>query len=246
MSSKKSKPLSMAAAGEVRAALGKIADKKQSEILSRFFKTGKGEYGEGDIFLGVKVPLQRDIARRALSLPLEETALLLDDPAHECRLTGALILVEQYRRADEAGRERIYRFYVKHLRGINNWDLVDLSAPKIMGAHLLERTSERKILHKLARSKVLWERRVAVLATYAFIRQGDFADMFALAEALMSDTHDLMHKAVGWMLREIGKMDMAAEERFLKKHHRAMPRTMLRYAIEKFPEAKRAHYMAKG
>ena len=241
----KSKPLSFTTAGEVRSELKKSADKKKSAVLSGFFKTGKGEYGEGDIFLGVTVPVQRSIARRALDLPLSETALLLADPVHECRLTGALVLVEQYRRAGDTGRLAIYRFYTTHLDGINNWDLVDLSAPKIMGAHLAERKSERKILYRLAKSKDLWKRRVAVLSTYTFIKRGDFADTLALAEILLHDTQDLMHKAVGWMLREIGKIDLEAEEQFLRKHYRVMPRTMLRYAIEKFPEGKKNFYMGK-
>jgi 3-methyladenine DNA glycosylase AlkD len=245
MSTEKSKPLSFNTADEVRAALKKCADKKKSAVLSGFFKTGKGEYGEGDIFLGVTVPAQRTIARASPALPLAETALLLADPVHECRLTGALVLVEQYRRAGESDRAAIYRFYATHLDGINNWDLVDLSAPKIMGAHLLVRKEERKILYRLAKSKDLWRRRVSVLSTYSFIKHGDFADTLALAEILLHDTHDLMHKAVGWMLREIGKMDLEAEEQFLRKHYRVMPRTMLRYAIEKFPEGKRRVYLKK-
>ena len=243
MNEKKSKPLSCRTAREVRSELKKIADPDQALILSRFFKTGKGQYGAGDIFIGVKVPQQRSIARRAMDLPSAETALLLNDPVHECRLTGALILVEQYRHADEIGRASVYRFYLKHLEGINNWDLVDLSAPKIMGEYLLTRKAERKVLYRLVKSRNIWERRIAVLATLVFIKQRDFTDTLALTELLLDDRHDLMHKAVGWMLREIGKVDQDAEEKFLIKYHRTMPRTMLRYAIEKFPPNKRDFYM---
>ncbi len=244
MTGKKKKPLSFTAAKEVRGELMRIADAKQAAILSRFFKTGKGEYGEGDIFIGVKVPAQRAVAIAGLALSEEEIGLLLGDPVHECRLTGALILVEQYRRGDEKARERICRFYLSSLRSINNWDLVDLSAPKILGEHLLEKPGDRKVLYRLARSKDLWERRVAVLSTYPSIKRGDFTDILALAVLLLNDEHDLMHKAVGWMLREVGKVDMNAEELFLKEHFRDMPRTMLRYAIEKFPEKKRKFYMS--
>ena len=245
MSKEKSKSLSLLTAKEVRLELKKMADAEQALVLSRFFKTGKGQYGEGDIFLGVKVPLQRDLARRALNLPLQEAARLLDDTAHECRLTGALILVEQFRRADEKGREVLYRFYIKHLRGINNWDLVDLSAPKIMGEYLLSRKPERNILYRLVTSKNLWERRIAVLTTMTFIKQNDFNDTLALSELLLDDSHDLMHKAVGWMLREIGKIDITVLKEFLNKHSRTMPRTMLRYAIEKFSPTERDFYMGR-
>jgi len=245
MTGKKSKPLSLTTAKDVRRELERIADAKQAAILSKFFKTGKGEYGEGDVFIGVKVPAQRSVALQSLALPKEEITLLLDDPVHECRLTGALILVAQYHRGDEKTRERLCRFYLSRLRGINNWDLVDLSAPKILGEHLLVKPGDRKILYRLVKSRNLWERRVAVLATYPSIKRGDFTDILALSKLLLNDDHDLMHKAVGWMLREAGKVNLEAEETFLKRHYRDMPRTMLRYAIEKFPKKKRDYYMGK-
>lgn len=223
------------------------SDPARAKALSRFFKTGKGEYGEGDVFIGVTVPAAREVAKGHLALPLEGVRKLLGSRIHEVRLAGLLILVGKYRKAkrDEAGRRRIFDFYLANNGGINNWDLIDLSAPEIVSDFLLDHVPERKILYTLASSGNLWERRLAIMGTFRFIKAGQFGDALGIAGMLLGDGHDLIHKAVGWMLREIGKRDMAAEEAFLKKHCRSMPRTMLRYAIEKFPEGKRKEYMRR-
>jgi len=228
---------------EVKNELIRLANPEKAAVLARFFKTGKDQYSEGDLFLGVMVPQQRATARKFRDLSLKDIAGLLSDKAHECRLTALLILVDKYGRAGEKDREEIFRFYLDSTNRINNWDLVDLSAPKIVGEYLLER--DKSALYDLARSELLWERRIAIISTFAFIRKGRFADTLALAEILINDRHDLIHKAVGWMLREVGKKDRAAEEVFLRKHCRRMPRTMLRYATEKFDEAGRKRYAAK-
>lgn len=209
--------------------------------LQRFFKTGPGQYGEGDVFLGIKVPPLRALSKRHADADLDTVAALLDSPYHEERMFALLLLMQFYQRAQEKDRAAAYDLYLAHTHRINNWDLVDVSAPRIVGRHLQERP--RKILHKLARSSSLWERRIAVIATFWFIRLNDFEDSLSIAASLLHDEHDLMHKAVGWMLREVGKRDLAAEEDFLQKHYRDMPRTMLRYAIERFPEAKRKSYL---
>jgi 3-methyladenine DNA glycosylase AlkD len=220
-----------------------LADPKKAIILARFFKTGKGEYGEGDSFLGITVPEQRKIAKKYSLLPLKELQKLLSGKIHEYRLTALLILVIKYSKADINGREDIFNFYLNNARRINNWDLVDLSADKILGAHLLER--DKSILFKMAISQNVWERRIAIMATFHFIKKNQFRDTLALAEILLHDRHDLIHKAVGWMLRETGKRDQETEERFLLKYYTEMPRTMLRYAIEKFDEKKRKFYLKK-
>jgi len=221
--------------------LKRLSNPKQKEILQRFFKTGKGEYGEGDIFLGIKVPVQRQVAKRYSDLSLKDLQLLLKSKIHEHRMVAIFILVRRFEKGDKRQRRKIFNLYLKNTRNINNWDLVDLSAPNIVGNYLLDKS--RKILYKLAKSKLLWERRIAILATFTFIRQNDFKDTYKLAEVLLSDKHDLMHKAVGWMLREIGKRNQAVEEQFLSKYYKAMPRTMLRYAIERFSEKKRKSYL---
>jgi 3-methyladenine DNA glycosylase AlkD len=206
-----------------------------------FFKTGKGEYGEGDVFAGLKVPTQRKLAREFRDLSFNDLKLLLNSKVHEERLISLLILVDRYENGDEQEKKVIFSFFLKNRKGINNWDLVDLSAPKIIGKHLLNKNKSK--LFKFAVSKNLWERRIAVLSTYEFIRNKDFKTTLKIAELLLEDEHDLIHKAVGWMLREIGKRDLQAEEKFLKIHYKKMPRTMLRYAIEKFPETKRKKYL---
>lgn len=226
---------------ELRNDLKKESNAKQAEVLLRFFKTGKGEYGEGDLFYGIKVPVQRKIAKKYNDIPIGDIQELLNSPVHEERLVSLFILIEQYSRAEDKTKEFIFKFYLKNAKKINNWDLVDLSAPKIVGTHLL--TGNKDILFKLARSSNVWERRIAVLSTYTFIRNLHFDTTFLIAEILLNDKHDLIHKAVGWMLREVGNKDMQAEEVFLKKYYKLMPRTMLRYAIEKFPEAKRMKYL---
>jgi 3-methyladenine DNA glycosylase AlkD len=226
----------------IRAQLRALADPVIASHSSRFFKAGPGEYGEGDLFLGIRVPVLRRVAREHRAARVSTAFALLRSPLHEERLLALLLLVAAFEHADERGRERIYRGYLRAIRRfVNNWDLVDTSAPYIVGKHLENRG--RETLYALVRSTNLWERRVAVLASFWFIKQRDFADSLAIAELLLEDEHDLIHKAVGWMLREIGNRDSAAAARFLNRHHRRMPRTMLRYAIEKLPAAKRRAYL---
>jgi len=223
------------------AELKKAGSKKDAEILQWFFKTGKGEYGEGDKSLGIRVPKIREIAKKYKKLTPKEINKALKSKYHEERLCALLILVEKYSKAGEGEKEEIVKFYLANTKYINNWDLVDLTAPKILGKHLLNRN--RKILTKLSRSENLWERRISILSTFEFIRNKDFSDTLKISKKLLKDEQDLIHKAVGWMLREIGKRDLKTEEEFLKKHYNKMPRTMLRYAIEKFPEKKRLAYL---
>jgi len=221
----------------------KIADPVKAKLLQGYFKTGKGEYGEGDIFLGLTVPVSRKIAVEFKNLPFPEIAKLLESKFHEERLIALLILVHKFNKGDEETKKKIYEFYLKNTRGINNWDLVDLSSHEIIGRYLLEK--DKGILIKLAKSKNIWERRIACISTFEFIRNNKLDISLELAEMLLQDKHDLMHKAVGWMLREIGKRDLKTEIEFLDKHYKKMPRTMLRYAIEKFPEKLRVFYLKK-
>jgi 3-methyladenine DNA glycosylase AlkD len=230
-----------ATADDVRAALTAAGDPSDAVFLQRFFKTGRGQYGQGDVFVGVRVPATRAIVKRFRDLPLDEVDRLLDDEVHECRLAGALILVARYRADPE---EVFTRYLAAVCRGrINNWDLVDASAEFIVGPWV--RDSDRALLFELAASSSLWERRVAVLSTFHFIKQGDPSTTLALAERLLGDPEDLMHKAVGWMLREVGKrVDRSALLGFLDAHAAAMPRTMLSYATEHLDSELRAHYRA--
>lgn len=228
-------------AAAVKRRLAGLANPEKAAVLQRFFKTGPGEYGEGDRFLGITVPQQRKVAHDFAGLPLTKVQGLLDSPVHEVRLTALLIWIRQFERGDEALRRAIYEAYLASTSRINNWDLVDLSAPNIVGAWLTHRS--RAVLRRLARSRSLWERRIAVVATHAFIRRGEFEDTLALADQLLNDREDLLHKATGWMLREVGKRDHAALENFLRPRCRRMPRTMLRYAIERFPEGLRRQYL---
>jgi 3-methyladenine DNA glycosylase AlkD len=207
----------------------------------RYFKTGPGQYGEGDRFLGVTVPQTRRVVREFRELPLAEVAALLRSPWHEVRLCALLLLVRRFERGDAAERRAIFALYLRSTAHIDSWDLVDLSAPRIVGGWLQDRS--RAPLYRLARSRRLWERRIAILATAHFIARLDFADALALSEILLDDDHDLMHKAVGWMLREVGKRDVGALEAFLEAHRARMPRTALRYAIERFPEAQRRRFL---
>ena len=215
-----------------------FASEERAAVSRRFFKTGPGQYGEGDEFLGVRVPDLRTVVREFRSLTPDELLPLLHSKWHEERLLAVVILTEQYKRSD---RNAIYKLYLANTKFINNWDLVDASAPQIVGAHLFERS--RAPLRKLAKSKSLWERRIAIIATQHFIRNGDFDDTLAIAEMLLGDGEDLIHKATGWMLREVGNRDRARLLAFLDEHVTSMPRTMLRYAIEKFPEELRKRYL---
>jgi 3-methyladenine DNA glycosylase AlkD len=224
-----------------RVELGELADSEKAKILQRFFKTGPGEYAEGDIFLGVTVPKTRQVAKKHPTLSDLELLSLLKSPIHEERLLALLIWVAQFKSAEEKRQKQIYEIYLKNTDSINNWDLVDLSADKIVGAYLF--TRDRSPLSKLVVSKNFWERRIAIVATFHFIKNHDYSDTFTLARLLLNDKEDLIHKAVGWMLREAGKRDLAALENFLYQNYRRMPRTMLRYAIERFPEAKRQEYL---
>ncbi len=218
-----------------------LANPEKARILQGFFKTGKGQYGESDIFLGISVPKQRKVAKKFKEIKLQKLTPFMQSKIHEKRLVALLILVQKFEKGNKAEKEKIYKFYFDNMQGVNNWDLVDLTAPKIVGAWLLDK--DRKFLFKLAKSNDLWEKRISIIATFAFIKEKDFEDSLAIAEILLQDKHDLIHKAVGWMLREIGKKDLATEERFLKKHYKEMPRTMLRYAIERFEEEKRLNYL---
>lgn len=220
--------------------------KAHATALQRFFKTGPGEYGEGDVFIGVRMPDVRAVARAHRGIYLKEAVSLLHSPIHEERLCALVILCEQFARGSKEEKKQIYREYLKNAAHINNWDLVDISAHKIVGAYLYEAPKEetKKTLQKLAASNNLWERRIAVVATATFIAHDAFAPTLTLSKQLLNDEHDLIHKAVGWMLREVGKRDIEALEDFLKRHYKKMPRTMLRYAIEKFPEKRRKEYLA--
>lgn len=225
----------------IKQRVAEAADPASAAASSRFFKTGPGEYGEGDVFVGLRVPTVRRLAREFRDAPLDCAEQLLLSPIHEERLLALFLLIQNFRRSDNATRTRIYRYYLDHTRCINNWDLVDSSAEHIVGAYLLHR--ERQPLYRLARSPHLWERRIAIIATFHYIKQGQFDNTLAIAELLLGDRHDLIHKAVGWMLREVGKRDAAAARQFLRRYYRIMPRTMLRYAIERFPETERQQYL---
>jgi len=215
---------------------------QKAQILSRFFKTSPGQYGQGDLFLGIVVPLQRDLVKRFWdSLTLKETEKLLRSQYHEHRLTALLILVKKYQKGDLILRQKIFDLYLKNTRFINNWDLVDLSAPNIVGTHLLDKP--RSLLKTLARSDSLWERRISLLACLPLIKNHDFVDLLTLSQILISDSHDLIHKALGWMLREMGKVDQSILINYLDQFATKLPRTALRYSLEKLPETKRQFYL---
>jgi 3-methyladenine DNA glycosylase AlkD len=218
-----------------------LADEGDAHNLEWFFKTGPGEYGEGDRFRGIRVPVLRKLCREFPQAGLTEVLQLLDSPWHEDRLLALLLLVNRFTKADAAGRQEVYDTYCSRTDRINNWDLVDLSAPNIVGTHLA--TRDRSPLYRFAVSESLWERRIAIVSTFTFIRQGEFSDTFAIAERLLADRHDLIHKATGWMLREVGKRDQSALEGFLAAHYPRIPRTTLRYAIERFPEDRRRAWL---
>lgn len=222
-------------------ALRRHADADKARVLQRFFKTSPGEYGAGDVFIGVVVPATRRVGREFHDLALGEIQKLLHSKVHEDRMLAVVILVRQFERGDAATQARIYAFYLKNARRINNWDLVDVSAAQIVGGFLWEQ--DRAVLKQLVRSQLLWERRIAVIATFYFIRRRDFSDCLDLCRALLNDEHDLMHKACGWMLREVGKRDANVLRGFLQTYSSRMPRTMLRYAIEKFTPAERQKWL---
>lgn len=231
----------MSTANTIQTHLRALADPATAQMSQRFFKTAPGQYGAGDIFLGIKVPTLRAQLRIFRGTALKTVAALLRSEYHEERLFALLLLIDAYQRGNADIQQACYDLYLAHTAHINNWDLVDTSAPHIVGDFLAGRP--RQVLNQLVVSPSLWERRIAIIATFHFIRCNEFTDTLRLAEQLLGDTHDLMHKAVGWMLREVGKRDLATEEGFLLQHYRAMPRTMLRYAIERFPEARRQAYL---
>lgn len=218
-----------------------LSDETYAGNLQWFFKTGPGQYGEGDLFRGIRVPVLRKLCREFPQAGLEDVVSLLASPWHEDRLFGLLLLVERYRKSDDVGREEIYETYCSQTSRINNWDLVDLSAPQIVGCHLQAR--DRSPLYRFVASDSLWERRIAIVSTFHFIRQGEFIDTLAIADRLLEDPEELIHKATGWMLREVAKRDQPAVEAFLQEHGSRMPRVMLRYTIERFPEGLRQHYL---
>lgn len=226
---------------KIKKRLKQLANKEKAEVLQRFFKTGPGEYGEGDVFIGVKVPDLRKVAKDFQDIATEDVIVLLESAIHEERLLALLILVRKYVKGNETTQKRIYRLYLKKTKFINNWDLVDVTAHHIVGDYLMDKN--KAPLYRLAKSEDLWERRIAILASFYFIKHGKYEETLKIARILLTDSEDLIHKAVGWMLREIGKRDMILEEMFLQKHYKEMPRTMLRYAIEKFPEPKRQKYL---
>ncbi len=232
-----------ASAQEITTHLQGLADEERAGHALRYFKATPGGYGHGDRFLGIRVPLIRAAVRKYADASVDTAARLLPSEYHEIRLFALLLLVSRFARGDAAEQDAIYRLYLGHTRCINNWDLIDSSAPYIVGGYL--RDKDRSVLHELAGSKSLWERRIAVMATFWFIRDGNYDDALCIAARLLDDSEDLIHKAVGWMLREIGKRDHAIEVAFLKTHHRIMPRTTLRYAIERFSPRERQKYLRK-
>ena len=226
---------------KIKQDLQNLTDPIRAKHSQRFFKTGPGEYGEGDQFIGITMPNLRKVTKQHLSLPLKEVETLLHSKIHEHRMAALVIWTYQYEKADQKTREQIYKAYLNNTKYINNWDLVDVTTPRIVGQHLFNR--DRKILYTLANSNNLWEKRISILATFWFISKNQFDDTLKIAKILLDDPHDLIHKAVGWALREVGKRDQIVEEQFLKKHYKTMPRTMLRYAIERFEETLRKQYL---
>ena len=229
-------------ASEIQQQLRELGSPEATAQAARFFKTGPGQYGEGDIFLGLNAQTMHRLSKEHVGLAMRDLRVLLKSPIHEDRLLALLILVRQAVKCDSAAKERIYKVYLAHTRYINNWDLVDASAREIVGGHLADKS--REPLVQLARSTNMWERRISIVATHYFIRQGEFADTLKIAKLLLGDKEDLIHKAVGWMLREVGKRHQPTLERFLRRHGKVMPRTALRYSIERFPKELRLAYLA--
>ena len=229
---------------DLKKELNNLANKEKAKQCLRFFKTGKGEYGEGDRFLGISGPDQRNLAKKYRDISFTDLQKIIASPFHEYRQTSFLILVYKYQfTKEEKQKKKIYDFYIRNHKYANNWDIVDISTPHVVGNYLYEYSSQKDILYKYAKSKNMWERRIAILATFSFIRNNSYTDTLRIATMLLNDKQDLIHKAVGWMLREVGKRDLKIEEKFLKKYYRMMPRTTLRYAIERFEEAKRKKYL---
>jgi 3-methyladenine DNA glycosylase AlkD len=222
-----------------------VANPEKAAFLQRFFKTGKGQYAEGDVMLGIVVPLTRDIVKKCPKLPFNEIQMLIDSEYHEARLAGFLFLVKQFKKAKAAEQKEIFDFYLKNARKANNWDLVDVTCRDVIGLYLLDNEEGRGVLYQLAESDNLWEQRIAIVSTWMFIKHKQFDDTLAIAEKLLNHRHDLMHKAVGWMLREVGKKDREVLVDFLEKHYKKMPRTALRYAIEHFSPEERAYFMKR-
>ena len=229
---------------ELKIDLDTEANSEYARIMRGFFKTGKGQYGEGDEFLGIKAPIQRKIASRYQSITFDELQDLLESRIHEYRFTALVILINKYKKADSNFKRKIFEFYKKNLHNINNWDLVDFSAPSIIGDFLLDKSKERVLLYEFAKSDQLWTRRIAIISTLKFIKVDQYNDTIFISKILLNDKHDLIHKAVGWMLREVGKRNQLVEEKFLDQHYKDMPRVMLRYAIERFSDDKRKHYLS--
>lgn len=229
----------------IQSQLKSLSNPEKKAYFPTFFKTGKGQYGEGDLFIGIIVPDIRKVAKANKDITPEEIELLLNNSFHECRMCALMILVEQFKKGKkENERKSIFDFYLSHTSRINNWDLVDLSAKDIVGEYLADKQN-RTVLYELAESSLLWDQRIAVIATFAFIKRHDFTDIIKLSEKLLYHKHDLMHKAIGWMLRETGKKDKSVLIGFLDKHHQSMPRTMLRYSIEKLSAEEKSYYMRK-
>lgn len=218
-----------------------MASKKRAETNKWFFKTDKGGYGEGDLFMGLTMPQQRALAKKYKDMSLSNAVKLLHSKTHEERAMALIIMIHHFQSGDEVTKKKVYQTYLKETAYINNWDLVDISSYQIVGTYLLDRSSKK--LDQLAKSRDLWEKRIAIVSTFAFIRKGRLDETIRIAKILVNDNHDLIHKAVGWMLREVGKKDVKVLEKFLKQHYETMPRTMLRYALEKFSETKRKRYL---
>ena len=241
MRNEECKKLRLLKARDIQKRLKKLGNPEHAAISQKFFKTGPGEYGEGDIFIGIRVPVLRKLAKEFKDLPVSEVEILLRSPIHEERLLAILLFVRIFKNGDDDVKKDIYDLYLKSTEFINNWDLVDASAEHIVGAYLLDK--DKAPLYRLAQSKALWERRISIMATFHFLKHHEFSETIKICNMLLSDRHDLIHKATGWMLREIGKRDLKIEEKYLKALYKKMPRTMLRYAIEKFPENKRQRYL---
>ncbi|MDP2683757.1 MAG: DNA alkylation repair protein [bacterium] len=223
--------------------LARLGNPTRAAHSQRFFKTGPGEYGEGDVFLGIQMPVQRIIAQKFIELNLKDVQKLIDSKIHEHRMTGLLIITYKYKKADKAEKGKLFKFYIKNSKKINNWDLVDVTCHIVVGDYL--RDKPRDLLYRWSKSSNLWEKRLSIISTYAFIRHNDLNDMYKISNTLLNDNHNLIHKAVGWMLREAGKRDKQRLVKYLESNAHKMPRTMLRYAIEKFTESERKYYLNK-